>query len=115
MEEKYGITDAHYLCNSAIFNTETNEILRLYQICDLLNYQDREIKKLTKMLYGTVEHADKLNEENNKLKKFINKLKRYIERLYQILLNDGQQELIELIAMILDRITELEKKLWKKK
>ena len=68
MEEKYGITDAHYFCDSAIFNTETNEILRLYQICDLLNYQDREIDRLTKMLYTTTKHADKLNEENKQLK-----------------------------------------------
>ena len=46
MEEKYGITDAHYICDSAIFNTETDEILRLYQICDLLNEQDQKIKDL---------------------------------------------------------------------
>ena len=42
MSEKYGIIDAHYLCDSAIFNTETDEILRLYQVCDLLNQQDHE-------------------------------------------------------------------------
>ncbi len=38
-------------------------------LTDLLNYQDREINRLTKMLYITVEHADKLNEENQQLKK----------------------------------------------
>lgn len=27
-KERYGITDAHYLCDSAIFNTETNDIFR---------------------------------------------------------------------------------------
>ncbi len=45
-KERYGITDAHYLCDSAIFNTETNDILRLYQICDLLNQQSKRIKEL---------------------------------------------------------------------
>lgn len=45
-EEKYGITDAHYLCDSAIFNTETNEIFRLYQICEMLNQQDTKISDL---------------------------------------------------------------------
>ena len=45
-EEKYGITDAHYLCDSAIFNTETNEIFRLYQICEILNQQDAKITDL---------------------------------------------------------------------
>lgn len=48
--EKYGITDAHYLCDSAIFNTETNEILRLYQICDLLNQQNQRIAELQHQL-----------------------------------------------------------------
>lgn len=86
-----------------------------WELEKLLNYQDREINRLTKMLYTTTKHADKLNEENNKLKKFVNKLKRYIERLYQILLNSGEQGLIGLIAMILNRITELEEQLWKKK
>lgn len=49
-KEKYGITDAHYICDSAIFNTETNEILRLYQICDLLNEQNQKIAELKKAL-----------------------------------------------------------------
>lgn len=40
-------------------------------ICKLLNQQDREINILTKMLYTTTKHADKLNEENNKLNKII--------------------------------------------
>lgn len=40
-------------------------------LTDLLNYQDREINRFTKMLYETVKHADKLNEENNKLNKII--------------------------------------------
>lgn len=42
-KERYGITDAHYLCDSVIFDTETNDILRLYQICNLLNQQDKDI------------------------------------------------------------------------
>lgn len=37
-----------------------------------LNYQDREIDRLEKMLYTTTKHADKLNEENNKLKQEVN-------------------------------------------
>lgn len=95
-----------------ILDIKTNlEIYDIKQIAIFLSCQDQEIKRLTKMLYTTTKHADKLNEENNKYKKFVNKLKRYIERLYQILLNDGEQEPI---AMILDRITELEKQLWKK-
>lgn len=49
-KERYGITDAHYLCDSAIFNTETNDMLRLYQICDLLNQQDKRIKELEEEL-----------------------------------------------------------------
>lgn len=40
-------------------------------LVDLLNQQDREINRLTKMLYTTTKHADKLNEENNKLNKII--------------------------------------------
>ena len=45
-KERYEITDAHFLSNSAIFDTETNEILILYQICDLLNQQGNRIKEL---------------------------------------------------------------------
>lgn len=52
--EKYGITDAHYLCDSAIFNTETDEILRLYQICDLLNQQDQRIAELEEQLKNAI-------------------------------------------------------------
>ena len=53
MEEKetYGITDGYYLGNSAIFNTETNDILGLYQICDLLNQQDKENQQLKQQLH----------------------------------------------------------------
>ena len=54
MSEKYGITDAHYLCDSAIFNTETDEILRLYQICDLLNQQDQRIAELEEQLKNAI-------------------------------------------------------------
>ena len=54
-KEKYGITDAHYICDSAIFNTETDEILRLYQICDLLNEQDQKIKNLEHRLSNCIE------------------------------------------------------------
>ena len=43
----------------------------LFEVKTLLNYQDREINRLTKMLYTTTKHADKLNEENNKLNKII--------------------------------------------
>ena len=45
-KERYEINDAHYLSNSAIFDTKTNNILILYQICDLLNQQDNRIKEL---------------------------------------------------------------------
>lgn len=43
----------------------------LFEVKTLLNYQNREINRLTKMLYTTTKHADKLNEENNKLNKII--------------------------------------------
>lgn len=49
-KERYGITDDHYLCDSAIFNTVTNERLRLYQICDILNQQDKRIKECEEQL-----------------------------------------------------------------
>lgn len=45
-ENRYGIADVHYLSNSAICDTKTNNILVLYQICDLLNQQDKRIKEL---------------------------------------------------------------------
>ena len=73
-KEKYGITDAHYICDSAIFNTETDEILRLYQICDLLNEQDQKIKELevklaerTKQLKIALKDFNDIQEENDKL------------------------------------------------
>ena len=50
-KERYGITDGYYLGNSAIFNTETNDILGLYQICDLLNQQDKENQQLKQQLH----------------------------------------------------------------
>ena len=50
-KERYGITDAHYLCDIAIFNTETNDILGIYQICDLLNQQDKENQQLKQQLH----------------------------------------------------------------
>ena len=50
-KERYGITDGHYLCDIAIFNTETNDILGLYQICDLLNQQDKENQQLKQQLH----------------------------------------------------------------
>lgn len=44
-------------------------------LTDLLNCQDREINRLTKMLYTTTKYADKLNEENNKLNKELKECK----------------------------------------
>ena len=61
--EKYGITDAHYLCDSAIFNTETDEILRLYQVCDLLNQQDQKIQELEHLLSNCIEPKFKIGQE----------------------------------------------------
>ena len=61
--EKYGITDAHYLCDSAIFNTETDEILRLYQICDLLNQQDQKIQELEYRLSNCIEPKFRIGQE----------------------------------------------------
>ena len=62
-KKKYGITDAHYLCDSAIFNTETDEILRLYQICDLLNEQDQKIKELEHRLSNCIEPKFKVGQK----------------------------------------------------
>lgn len=61
--ERYGITDAHYLCDSAIFNTETNEILRLYQICDLLNTQDKQINELKQQLAEKDKEIERLDKQ----------------------------------------------------
>lgn len=65
-KEKYGITDAHYLCDSAIFNTETDEILRLYQICDLLNEQDQKISDLEAKLAEKEKEIESLKTDWNK-------------------------------------------------
>ena len=54
---------------------------QMKQLTDLLNYQDREINRLTKMLYTTTKHADKLNEENNKLNKEFKKCKQSQKQL----------------------------------
>lgn len=59
-KEKYGITDAHYLCDSAIFNTETNEILRLYQVCEMLNQQYAKIADLEAKLAESEEEKEVL-------------------------------------------------------
>ena len=73
-EEKYGITDAHYLCDSAIFNTETNEIFRLYQICEMLNEQDKQISSLETKL-ALYEQSNKvLNNQLNKSTEHISEL-----------------------------------------
>ena len=73
MEEKeryYSVID----CNEdfVIRDCESGRTCKsLFEVKTLLNYQDREINRLTKMLYTTTKHADKLNEENNKLNKII--------------------------------------------
>ena len=78
-ENRYRIIDAHYLSNSAIFDTKTNDILVLYQICDLLNLQDKRIKELEEKLSSVYDKTNeslrfardslqKLNKENQQLK-----------------------------------------------
>ena len=74
-KERYGITDAHYLCDSAIFDTETTDILRLYQICDLLNHYFKRIKELQDLvieyknkLYRILNQVDNLIKKNQQLK-----------------------------------------------
>ena len=100
-KERYGITDAHYLCDSAIFNTETNDILRLYQICDLLNQQDKRIKELEEELknyklcrcvdcsseyeYGLETSIDELEKENQQLKQQLHDLpKKIVEEIRDV-------------------------------
>lgn len=91
-KERYGITDAHYLCDSAIFNTETNDILRLYQICDLLNQQDKRIKELEQenqqlkqQLAEKDEQINMLEEHkfyaDNIIQSYADKCKSYEEKL----------------------------------
>ena len=79
MSEKYGITDAHYLCDSAIFNTETEEILRLYQICDLLNQQDQEIKTLKERLKDFSKFRENDLKEIDRLVKLTQSQKQQLE------------------------------------
>ena len=80
MEEKeryYSVID----CNEdfVIRDCESNQTCKsLFEVKTLLNYQNREINRLTKMLYTTTKHADKLNEENNKLNKENQKLKQQL-------------------------------------
>lgn len=62
-KEKYGITDEHYICDSAIFNTETDEVLRLYQICDLLNQQNQRISELEEQLKNAIVPKFKIGDK----------------------------------------------------
>ena len=77
MEEKeryYSVID----CNEdfVIRDCESGRTCKsLFEVKTLLDYQNREINRLTKMLYTTTKHADKLNEENNKLNKELKKCK----------------------------------------
>lgn len=64
-----------------LYDRTTGEKYHPVYATDLLNYQDREIKRLTKMLYTATEHADKLNEENNKLNKELKKCKQAQKQL----------------------------------
>ena len=71
-----------------IRDCESNQTCKsLFEVKTLLNYQNREINRLTKMLYTTTKHADKLNEENNKLNKENNKLNKENQQLKQQLNN----------------------------
>lgn len=65
----------------------------LFEVKTLLNYQDREINRLTKMLYTTTKHADKLNEENNKLNKENQKLKQQLHDLPKKIVEEITNEL----------------------
>ena len=81
-KERYGITDDHYLCDSAIFNTVTNERLRLYQICDILNQQDKRIKELEQENLSLQEQSIRDNqnwiEETTQLKQQLHDLPKKI-------------------------------------
>lgn len=63
--------------NNALDKLITNAL----ELQKLFNYQDREINRLTKMLYTTIKHADKLNEENNRLNKELKKCKQSQKQL----------------------------------
>ena len=121
--EKYGITDAHYICDSAIFNTETNEILRLYQICDLLNEQDQKIKNLedklaekTEQLKIALKDFNDIQQENDKLAQQLAEKEKKIESCnHTIYMNMLNQEMLQLKVANLEQsqnqtaIAELEK------
>lgn len=126
MEEKeryYSVID----CNEdfVIRDCESNQTCKsLFEVKTLLNYQNREINRLTKMLYTTTKHADKLNEENNKLNKELKKCKQSQKQLAveelrhikeYILINDEYDEeagcniieTFDLLEDIRDRIEKL--------
>lgn len=95
MEEKeryYSVID----CNEdfVIRDCESNQTCKsLFEVKTLLNYQNREINRLTKMLYTTTKHADKLNEENNKLNKENQKLNQQLHDLPKKIVRDIADEL----------------------
>ena len=73
----------------------------LFEVKTLLNYQNREINRLTKMLYTTTKHADKLNEENNKLNKELKKCKQSRKEL-----------VIEVLEKIKDNLLDISSPYW---
>lgn len=65
-----------------IVDTKTDERYFINKfLVGFFNRQDREINRLTKMLYTTTKHADKLNEANNKLNKELKKCKQSQKQL----------------------------------
>lgn len=109
------------LYNNGVLDKSINDT---YKLEKLLNQQDREINRLTKMLYTTTKHADKLNEENNKLNKIIKaniisadkvvkeneKLKQYLaekEKIeYTDTINFVETSEPDIVAKELDRLNE---------
>ena len=67
--ERYGIIDAHYFCNSAIFDTKINEVLNLYQICDLLNQLDKSYTRCAVKYSLSVDKNEELKQKHENVMK----------------------------------------------
>lgn len=102
-KERYGITDAHYLCDSAIFDIETDEILRLYQICDLLNQQDKENQQLKQQLKDYKKRYKKAYKEGLLQKQFDKDME--IEQLKQQLA-EKEKNALALFSALYDILEE---------
>lgn len=92
-ENRYGIADVHYLSNSAICDTKTNNILVLYQICDLLNLQDKQIKELEKENQQLKQKIEDQEESYNNTMRYLNKTRSALLNLPKKIVEEIRKEL----------------------